>query len=104
MQEEQELPNIQGAKKGDSKVQGTSEKETLAPIQVQNKKNKLFSNSNLKPENPNMELEKSNPKPEVKSYKVYLRDHPVCKLCKRKFNDDYSISLHERFSQLHKVF
>jgi len=102
MQEEQE--QVQNLSSKISKSQ--QENEKLAPLQIQNKKANILSNTKTESSalNDNTNKNETNKlKQEVRSYKVMIRDFPVCKLCKRKFNDDYSISLHEKFSQLHKV-
>ena len=86
----------QKTKKAETKGQEGDNK--FAPMQVQSKqKTSIFTNV----ESGKNEEEK--PKKEVLSYKVFLGDVPVCKLCKRKFNDEYSIKLHEKFSTLHRV-
>ena len=110
-QQQQQQQQVQQPKKNETKAQGSQDPEKLAPIQVQNKqKTNIFSSSNSNTAITNSGKSDQTKKPEEletkkekKSYKVYLGDVPVCRLCKRKFNDDYSINLHEKFSKLHKV-
>jgi len=97
-EEEQQQQGQEQGKKAEGKTQ---EGDKFAPMQVQSKqKTSIFTNvESAKPEKVETEL----PKKEVVSYKVFLGDVPVCKLCKRKFNDEYSIKLHEKFSSMHRV-
>jgi len=97
---QEEEPQQQQAQEQGKKAEGKTQEggDKFAPMQVQSKqKTSIFTNVESAAKN---EVE---PKKEVVSYKVFLGDVPVCKLCKRKFNDEYSIRLHEKFSTMHKV-
>jgi hypothetical protein len=86
----------------ENKIQIQLEPEKFAPLQVQNKKISIVFGSSQENTTTSFDIKTEEPKTQSK-FKVYLGNIPVCRLCQRKFKDDYSIEMHEKFSKLHKV-
>lgn len=85
----------------ENKIQIQLEPEKFAPLQVQNKKISIVFGSSQENTTTSFDIKTEEPKTQSK-FKVYLGNIPVCRLCQRKFKDDYSIEMHEKFSKLHK--
>ncbi len=91
---------ISGPQLGQS-IQISLEPEKFAPVQAQNKKiNIVFGGSQS---DIGVSSSKTEDNRDQSKFKVYLGNIPVCRLCLRKFRDDYNIEMHEKFSTLHKV-